>query len=111
MRWFVLIALAGCSGGDGAPEITSEEFVSEYPTGYCGLWAECNPDELERMYGGDVSICIEDLEDTQRDRLDRVGCAFDGVAAAECVDILATLECIEWEQGDGNVCGDVIDCS
>jgi hypothetical protein len=27
------------------------------------------------------------------------------------LNTLVLLECVDWEEGEGNVCGDVIDCS
>lgn len=111
MRLIALLVLVGCADDEARTEVSSETFLSEYPQEFCDLWAECNPDKLQDLYDGDLSICVEDLEDTQRDRLERDGCSFDGEAAADCLNTLVLLECADWEEGEGNVCGDVIDCS
>jgi len=86
-------------------------YLEAYPESFCALWAECNPDKLRDLYDGDVTVCIEDIGDSQTERIERDGCTYDGRAAANCIDSLDALECVDWEEGEGNVCGDVIDCS
>ena len=107
--WFLF--LTGCAEDKERTEVSAETFVTEYATSFCELWAECNPDKLQDLYDGDLSICVEDLEDTQRERIGRDGCSFDGELGAECIETLDLLECVDWEEGEGNICGDVIDCS
>jgi hypothetical protein len=111
VRLIWALFVVGCAEDDPRDSVSAETFVSEYPVVFCDLWAECNPDKLQDLYDGDLSICVEDLEDTQRDRLDRDGCSFDDSLAADCLDALEAIECVDWEEGEGNVCGDVIDCS
>ena len=107
----VALSSVHCGTDTGTESATAETFLAEYPPAFCDLWAECNPAKLQDLYDGDLSICVEDLQDTQEDRLERDGCNYDERAAADCLDTLATLECVDWEEGEGNVCGDVIDCS
>ena len=108
----VAVAFAmGCGAGSGSESMNVEAYLQAYPESFCALWAECNPDKLRDLYDADVTVCVEDIGDDQAERLERDGCAYDGRAAADCIDALGALECVDWEEGEGNICGDVIDCS
>ena len=107
----VLLVLVACGSDEGRGNVDVETFLSEYSAGFCEMWADCNPDKLQDLYDGDLTICIEDLEDTQRDRIERDGCEFSESAAGACLDVLDGMESTSWEEGEGNICGDVIECS
>jgi len=106
-----LLFLLSCGEDESRGEVDVETFLSEYPQAFCEMWADCNPAKLQDLYDGDLTICVEDLEDTQRDRIERDGCSFSGTAAGDCLDVLEGMECADWEEGEGNICGDVINCS
>ena len=108
---FVFFLVLSCGEDESHRKVDAETFLSEYPQAFCEMWADCNPDKLQDLYDGDLTICVEDLEDTQRDRIERDGCAFSGSAAGDCLDVLDGMVCADWEEGEGNICGDVIDCS
>lgn len=116
-RWMMMavyataLASLHCGTDESRETVSSATFLEEYPPAFCELWAECNPAKLQDLYDGDLSVCVEDLHDTQDERLNRDGCQYDERAAADCLDTLVMLECVDWEEGEGNVCGDVIDCS
>ena len=100
----------GCAGDS----MRVSAYLEAYPESFCSLWAECNLDKLRDLYDGDVTACVDDIGDGLAERIERIerdGCAYDGGAAAACIDGLSAMECVDWEEGEGNVCGDVIDCS
>lgn len=111
MRLILMALLLSCGEDESGVEVDTETFLSEYPLAFCEMWADCNPDKLQDLYDGDLTICVEDLEDTQRDRIERDGCTFSMAAAGDCLGVLEGMECADWEEGEGNICGDVIDCS
>ena len=106
-----LIFAMGCAGESASDSMQVSTYLEAYPESFCALWAECNPDKLRDLYDGDVTVCIEDIGDSQAERIERDGCVYDGRAAANCIDSLSAMECVDWEEGEGNICGDVIDCS
>ena len=113
-RQFAGVAVAfamGCAAESASDSMQPSAYLEAYPESFCALWAECNPDKLRDLYDGDVTVCIEDIGDSQAERIERDGCAYDDRAAANCIDALSAMECVDWEEGEGNVCGDVIDCS
>ncbi len=112
MRLILLVPLLlSCGEDEGRGKVDAETFLSEYSQAFCEMWAACNPDKLQDLYDGDLTICVEDLEDTQRERIERDGCSYSGTAAGDCLDVLEGMECTNWAEGEGNICGDVIDCS
>lgn len=109
-RVAVVVAM-GCAGDKASESMRVSAYLEAYPEAFCSLWAECNPDKLRDLYDGDLTVCVDDIGDGLAERLDRDGCGYDGRAAADCIDGLSAMECVDWEEGEGNVCGDVIDCS
>ena len=106
--------LLACGGGDKdsgvGPALTESEYLTEYPSLFCGVLEQCDAEVFQASYGGDLQQCVDEITTIGRDRINQ-DCAFDGAAAASCVHGLQSVTCEAWADGTyQESCGAIIDC-
>jgi len=114
LRVVPIALIAACGGGGkdsgGGPVLDETEYLEQYPSAFCEVLAECDAENFEQAYGGDLQSCVDEITSVGRDRINR-GCAFDGAAAGTCVSELSEASCAAWDAGEyQESCGAIIDC-
>lgn len=114
LRPVYLVLLLACGGGDkdsgAALALDQTEYLAQYPSAFCAVLQQCEPDSFEASYGGDLQLCVDEITTWGRDRINR-DCGFDGGAAGTCVDALESVVCTDWTEGVyQESCGAIIDC-
>jgi hypothetical protein len=109
-----LVLLLACGSGSGsyggASALDQTEYLAQYPSVFCAVLQQCEPDSFEASYGGDLQLCVDEITTWGRDRLNR-DCGFDGGAAGICVEALEDVVCADWTDGAyQDSCGAIIDC-
>ena len=105
MRLVLLFAL-GCGPKEEDRVVTKDNYPGEYAAAICAVQIECD------QTSDDLETCSEATEESIERRLE-MGC-FDAEAAAECLDILESIDCeafMDIEEKPWSICADVDDCS
>jgi len=92
----------GCGSKEEPRVVSKDVFAEDYANAMCSVQLGC--DLID-----DREDCIETVERQWDGKVD-TGC-FDGTLAGECLDILETMTCAQYEDGAYAICADVVDCS
>lgn len=102
MRRVVFLFLVACGGKEEPRPVSEGTYAAEYAEAICSVQVDCDLAE-------EMEDCTDSVEQQWDGKLN-MGC-FDEAAARECLDILDTLTCSQYEDGVWSVCSDVADCS
>ena len=94
--------LTGCAGEEEPRAVSEETYPQEYADAMCALQVQCGElDDLEECKSLVKSSWVRKLES---------GC-FDASAARECLDVLESVSCAAYMDGESSVCTDVDECT
>jgi hypothetical protein len=104
-----VLVVAGCA--EKAPaSIGVDAYLSEYPSQYCAIQAECYPERYRDLYDNDDAACIEAATGPVERKLNEDDCDYSGERAAECIEYISSLDCDAWEMSENDACSVSVIC-
>ena len=94
--------LTGCAGEKEPRAVSEETYPKEYADAMCAVQVRCG--EMD-----DLGDCQSVVESSWVRKL-ASGC-FDASAARECLDVLESVSCDGYLDGESSVCTDVDECT